>query len=133
MDPELCPCLAVWGLCFLFLLVFSSTSCYRGPQGNLRLELPVLSGLPTGRECPAELKAFWKSRSIRIRVPLFAIVIACCCTQRALCATICTLWCARNPYWEPSITAYFSEILLIQLVVMMLISWYMVLRSAMGL
>jgi len=31
------------------------------------------------QECPAELKAFLKSRSIRIRVPLS--FIACCCTQ----------------------------------------------------
>ena len=31
------------------------------------------------QECPAELKAFLKSKSIRIRVPLS--VIACCCTQ----------------------------------------------------
>ena len=67
------------------------------------------------QECPAELKAFLKSRSTRIRVPLS--FIACYCTQWALCTTICTPQCARNPYWEPSMTAYFSE------------SWWLLLLS----
>ena len=72
------------------------------------------------QECPAELKVFSKSRSIRIRVLLF--FIACCCTQWALCTTICTPRCAQKPYWEPSITANCSESHLSRLVIIMLIS-----------
>ena len=82
------------------------------------------------QECPAELKAFLKSKSTRIKVPLS--FIACCCTQCALCTTICTPRCAREPYWEPCITAYFSESRS-RLVIIMLVSSYMVFRSAMGL
>jgi len=83
------------------------------------------------QECPAELKAFIKCRSIWIRVPLS--FIACCCTQWALCTTICTPQCARKPYWEPFITAYFSESRLSWLMIIMLISWNMVFRNTRGL
>jgi len=30
------------------------------------------------------------------------------------CTTNCTPQCARNPYWEPYSTAYFSEILIFE-------------------
>ena len=73
------------------------------------------------QECPAELKAFLKSKSIRIRVPLS--FMAYCCTQCALCTTICTPRCAWKPYWEGSITASFSESCLSRLVVKIWINW----------
>jgi len=71
------------------------------------------------QECPTKLKASLKS-SMRIRVPLS--FIACCCTQWALCTSICTLRCARKPYWELSISAYFAENRLSRLVIIMLIN-----------
>ena len=67
------------------------------------------------QECPAELKAFLKSKSILITVPQSSI--ACCCTQCVLWTTICTPQCVRKPYWEPSMTAYYSASCLSRLVV----------------
>ena len=74
--------------------IFIHELLYRASRKSTSGTLSLLR-IAQRQECPADLKAFLKSRSIQIRVPLS--FIACCCTQWALCTT----WCARNQTYLP--------------------------------
>jgi len=89
-------CMGVPTVIFIHDLLYSSSR--KSTSGTPR---PLR--IAQRQECPSELKAFLKSKSILITVP--HSFIACCCTRCALSTTICTPRCVRKPYREPSMTA----------------------------
>ena len=100
--------------------------CSRDTSGT-----PKTFRISNTHEWPAELKAFWKSRSIRMSLP--SVLAACLWRIRAFWMTICTDLEPLNSYCEDSRTAYLSTSVRRRLVMMMLISWYKALQRAIGL